>query len=862
MNLATTQLLSLLTKGITTALGIVQSFFIVHFLTKPEFGIAGLVISIGSIIGVTQHLGVVDGAIREIAILRGKREIGKVFWVAHLIRQAVTIPLSLGLMALASIVAGRIYALPEMTSFIQVYALSLILLGIQDVLGATLTGMKKFVALYIVQIGTSCINVVVFAYFTWRFATMGYFWAIIVTTTIMVVWYGLVITHYLGGSLQLPSWVDVRLLLRRVFRISLYMYVARILFVVWQRLPLLVLGLVIAKDQLGDLNLSLTFGSKLTILGMALSEVNLSLMSSLFVSNKQEFQRVVTRNMQRLLFLLVVVTAVLIFFTPEILHLPPLREYVPAQNLVIVMTVAFFMYSLIDVGTNSVFVAADQPRWRALLYALMTVVTGAIIAWLMYFRPDPFLSTIGVFFGVIAAYGATVYIAWRYLHIALLTRSIVIVLIALFFSMVWLVSSPSLGMRSALFVIFIAYLAYDIRRTHLLPRFASIKARYNFVCFAGAFYDAPTWTNRQHIMSRIAEQYPVLYVEPRVWIVRYALDHWRSPLTIARFCQRIIAWEQVSETLYVKAQWNLIPGSREYNWVGRLNHWLNRWNILVTAKLLGFGKSVLWLYDTEASEYLDSFPEAKVIYDCVDDHAVQAGPNRNSNRVRAEERTILKRANVVTVTSVHLYNQKKALHKNVHLVEQAADVALFTTQSTTEISPTFPQLGGPIIGSVGTLDSYKYDFALIEQVARTHPEWQFVFVGEPAVERRNEALARVKSLANVFVMGVVPRDRVPAYVQRFDVCMVPYQANDYNRSSFPLKFWEFMATGKPIVVSGLPELAVYTHLIGYAASADGFAREIQKALASPLVGREARIALAQEHSWGRRVATLLKLLEG
>jgi O-antigen/teichoic acid export membrane protein/glycosyltransferase involved in cell wall biosynthesis len=865
MNLATTQLLSLATKAITTALGIVQALLVVLFLSKPEFGVVGLVTAIGSVIGVTQHLGVVDGAIREIAVIKKRAEIGKLFWVSHVMRQAVTLPLSVGLIILASFIAERVYNLPEIAALIRLYAASLVLLGIQDVLGATLTGMKKFVSLYVVQIGTAVLNILIFAYFTWRFSIAGYFWAIIVTTAVMVVWYSLIIARSLKGHLALPAWADIAMLSRRIFRISIYMYAARILFVVWQRLPLLVLGIVIAKDQLGDLTLALTFGSKLTILAMALSEVNLSWMSSLFVQNQREFQQVVTRNMQRLLFVLVSVTAVLIFFAPEILHIPILLEYLPARNLVIVMTVAFFMYALTDVGTSSVFVAADQPRWRAILYALMTGITGLVMAWLMLDNPDPFLATLGVLAGATVAYAAMVIIAWRRFQVALLTWSLLTILVLLMGSMWWLLGAPPLVARILVFMAFVAWLGFEARRGQLIPTFRRHSERFQFICFAGAFYDAPTWTNRQHIMSRFSKAYPVFYVEPRVWIVRYLLDNWREPAKIAKFLQRVVWWEEVTPKLYIKAQWNLIPGSREYGWIGWCNHLFNRWNVLLSAKLLGFAnqKLIVWLYDTEAAEYLSAFPASRVVYDCVDDHSVQAGPDRNPERVRAEERQILTRANLVTVTSQHLYEQKKPFNANTHLVEQGGDVTAFLS-----LAKKAPAGVTPTVGSVGALDSYKYDFDLIEEVARTHPEWRFVFVGEPVVNEAritplrsssfagqgNKTLRDVANLSNVTLVGAVPRQHVPEHVQNFDVCIIPYRASEYNRSSFPLKFWECMA-------SGLPELQKYRDCIGYAATPAQFGSEIAAALREGERHAARRRELAHEHSWEKRVEELLRLLQ-
>jgi Polysaccharide biosynthesis protein. len=143
MDLGRTQALSLATKAVTTALGLIQSLIVIRLLGPANFGLVGLVMSIGGVIGVSQHLGIVDGAIREIAVLKKKSEIAKVFWVSHIVRQVVTIPLSLALILLSGVIATRIYGRPEITLFLQIFAAALILQGLQDVLGASLTGLKK-----------------------------------------------------------------------------------------------------------------------------------------------------------------------------------------------------------------------------------------------------------------------------------------------------------------------------------------------------------------------------------------------------------------------------------------------------------------------------------------------------------------------------------------------------------------------------------------------------------------------------------------------------------------------------------------------------------------------------------------------
>lgn len=879
MDLAKTQFISLVTKGFTTVLGVIQSVIVIRLLAPAEFGLVGLVMSIGGVVGVTQHLGIVDGAIREIAVLKNKREIGKVFWVSHLVRQLVTLPLTFGLIMLSSVIAADIYGRPEIVPYLQLFALSLILQGFQDVLGATLTGVKRFGSLYAIQILTATINIGVFGYLTWRFGITGFFWAVIITTSVMVLLLLMVVIKHLRGYLALPSPREIQQYAKRVMRVGVYMYVARIFFVLWQRLPLLLLGGVLAADELGFLNVSLTFGARLTIVAMALSEVNLSWMSSLFAHERERFKQMVQLNLKRVFLLMMGLTMILLFFAPEILLYVVGEEYLPAREVILVMTVAFFLYALLDIGTSSAFVPADKPGMRASLYGIMMLLTGGVVAWLLFSNPTPMGAAWGVLLGATIAYLAMLWLGRAVLKITFLSREQMFFLLLLFVSLGWLLQQPLFWVRLLVFLVFAAYLGWESRRQKVLPSWSDFLLKLRgesegskqvegyITCFAGAVFDAEYMTNRQHIMSRLASRYRVLYVEPRVWIFRYIFEHWRQPILVWNLVRKIVWVDRKHDQLFVKAQWNLLPGSRESRGIALFNHYfLNRWNIWLTSWLLGFNRkgAVVWLYDTEAAEYLDAYPKGVVVYDCVDDHAAQAGVDRNPRRVEEEEAMILSRADLVTVTSQRLFDIKSSLHENVHLVLNAGDVALYEND-TDEVPEELSDMTHPILGSVGALDGYKYDFGLLHDLAVKHPEWNFVLLGQPVVQVQKPEdeeidLSRLRQLQNVHVISNVPRIKVPNYVRQFDVCLIPYRASRYNASSFPLKFWEFMATGKPVVAGGLPELKAYEALIGYANDVRGFEAACRDWLASPLRSREKRLELAREHSWDARVAQLEHLL--
>lgn len=875
MSLVRIQLLSLITKAVTISLSILQAIIVVRVLSTGEYGLAGLVLSIGSVVGVSQHLGIVDGAIREIAVRSRKDHIGKIFWVSHIARQVITIPLSLLLMLLAQPIASGIYERPEIAPYIIIFALTLVLQGFQDVLGAVLTGMKKFKPLYLIQIATAIFNILVFGVLTMQYQIAGFFWAMVFTTTFMVLLLSALARHYLVGYLAFPSWSELMQYGKHIMRVGVYMYVARILFVVWQRLPILLLGAALTDEQLGFLNVSLKFGSQMTIVAMALSEVNLSWMSSVFAQDRREFIRSVTIAMKRIFFLMTLLVIVLLYFTPEILQVFAGTQYLHAIPLITVSTAAFFLYTLSDIGTSSVLVAANNPRGRAVTFSVMIVITLIPMLIIIGYRPDSYLAMWAAFAGALGGFVTFLILAIRTQRVRMINTSMIFILVMLGASVILLLAYPHIIIRIFFASLLIIYVLNAGRRDGLIPRdLLEIRkfllptpkygTRTSILCFAGAEFNQPTWTNRQQIMTRVSHTYPVLYVEGRVWIARHILRNLHRPRSLLKFIKRILWYDRINDEFYVVSQWNLLPGSRESHVVSLFNHALNRWWVLLKARLI-FGNlnMIIWIYDTEAREYLSAFKQNIVVYDCVDNHEAQAGADRNVHRVQTEEQAILSRANLVTVTSEKLYSLKKRFNANTHLVLNAGDVDLYRRHVGTiheQLPDQLKNVHTPILGAVGALDSYKFDFELLLRVAQQHSQWSFVFIGSPAVERKKTVLQRLSHLSNVHILGTIERTDVPKYVYHFDACLIPYRKSPYNDASFPLKFWEFMATGLPIVVTGLPELKKYAPEICYAESYEEFIECIEHVLMNPSKQSDERINRALEHSWDHRTNKLLSLL--
>ena len=114
-------------------------------------------------------------------------------------------------------------------------------------------------------------------------------------------------------------------------------------------------------------------------------------------------------------------------------------------------------------------------------------------------------------------------------------------------------------------------------------------------------------------------------------------------------------------------------------------------------------------------------------------------------------------------------------------------------------------LPGPIAGFAGNLTAEKVDFELVEAIARLRPDWSVVLVGPVAGNARRE-VEGLSRIPNVHALGFRAYGELSAYVSAFSVGLIPYRANDYTRNCSPLKVFEYLAAGKAVVASGVPEL--------------------------------------------------------
>lgn len=215
----------------------------------------------------------------------------------------------------------------------------------------------------------------------------------------------------------------------------------------------------------------------------------------------------------------------------------------------------------------------------------------------------------------------------------------------------------------------------------------------------------------------------------------------------------------------------------------------------------------------------------------------------------------ISKANLVFATSYLLYEKYRYMHHEVHYLPNGANYEAF--QRMGPCPEDFPERPGPVAGFHGALASW-IDWNLIYHVAKRLPRWNFVFIG-PLLNITEDRLPYGK---NIFYIEEKPFDELPYYTNRFDVGIIPFQFRDMTDYSCPIKMYEYLACGKPVVSTPVHEVSLCP-LARIARSAGEFAGHIEQAysemLTRPDVSKHYK-AWARNNSWVQRASQADKII--
>lgn len=348
------------------------------------------------------------------------------------------------------------------------------------------------------------------------------------------------------------------------------------------------------------------------------------------------------------------------------------------------------------------------------------------------------------------------------------------------------------------------------------------------------------WQRPQQFLSRLSARHRILFVEtvgPDPHLVapfaRFRVEEKFPNVTILRLQFPEWRW---SDGEYVDAKRRELVQEFVASPAGR-----------------AFQRPVQWFYDPMAvTAFAGHMGEIATVYDCMDELSKFACA---PPEIIARERELLARADVVFTGGRRLWESKSRFNGNCHFYGCGVDAEHFgkARDAATELPADIVALRKPVLGYFGVVDE-RMDYELLAKLADANPSWSIAMIG-PVLKVDAATLPR---RTNLHWLGGKSYSELPAYCKAFDVCLMPFALNEATEFINPTKALEYMATGRPIVSSAVPDVVRnFGEVVKIAHSHAEFISLCQEALAKPdTAAIESGLKMAAANSWDSIVSQL------
>lgn len=381
----------------------------------------------------------------------------------------------------------------------------------------------------------------------------------------------------------------------------------------------------------------------------------------------------------------------------------------------------------------------------------------------------------------------------------------------------------------------------------------------NIICISSIDWDF-IWQGHQEIMSELARNgNRVLFIENTGVRVPGIRDFSRIKKRIKNWFKGVKGIRKERENLYIFSPLVLpFPYSRIARWINRylILSVLERW-----MRVADFSDPIIWTFlpTPLGLDIADSIMKKLVVYYCIDNFSTSS---ISAKKIRRSENRLIEKSDLVFVTSKALYERCSKYNNRVYSFPFAVNFSEFEKiRLENEMIPKeLKDIKHPIVGYIGGIHRW-IDQISIKEMAEKYRDYSFVFIGPLQTN-----VSLLSNFKNIYFLGKKEHERLPLFIKYFDVCLVPYLVAEHTNNVYPTKLNEYLAMGKPVVSTELPEVKMfnkeYGDIVYVAKDRMEFSDYVYKAITEDKeILIEKRIDVARQNSWENRIEKMSDLVK-
>lgn len=373
----------------------------------------------------------------------------------------------------------------------------------------------------------------------------------------------------------------------------------------------------------------------------------------------------------------------------------------------------------------------------------------------------------------------------------------------------------------------------------------------NIICIATSDWDYP-YGSRQQIMKRLSKHNRILFVESQISIL-HGIKYLSLFLKKLRNSFRGV-WilREINENLCVFSPPPIFFPFDNYSiFINIINQRILLFLLKGALKRINLKPSIFWIFHPRHNKLIGVLSERISIYHCIDEYSAEKNSETRRRVLAKLEEETLKKVDIVFACSENIYKAKNNLHGNTYLLRPGIDMEGFKKAlKGNRVHSDIEKIKSPKIGFAGTVNR-RLDINLIHEIALQRPEWSFVLIGINQLNCKANRL--LKKLNNIHLLGFKSLVELPCYLMAMDICIIPYIINEFTKAIFPLKLFEYLAVGKPIISTPLPDLEFFSNVVTIGKNSSEFIICIEELLASENNKYADRLNIAESNTWEIRV---------